>query len=113
VVQRYEIRSVQPLQVSSYLDPIVNDQGQLRLFLDEMNSNLHDHPSSFRSHFILGMLAVKRGPNFWVRRSGNSRSMANVAAPRAVREVVRYRAGQGVLVSVPPSQSSRERSVLA
>ena len=26
VVQRYEIRSVQPLQVSSYLDPIVKDQ---------------------------------------------------------------------------------------
>ena len=29
-----------------------------------MNANLRDHPSSFRSHFTLGMLAVKRGPEF-------------------------------------------------
>jgi Tetratricopeptide repeat len=64
VVQRYEIRSVQPLQLSSYLDPIAKDPEQLRLFLDEMNANLRDHPSSFRSHFTLGMLAVKRGPEF-------------------------------------------------
>jgi hypothetical protein len=63
-VQRYEIRTVQPLQLSSYLDPIVKDPEQLRAFLDEMSANLRDHPSSFRSHFTLGMLAVKRGPAF-------------------------------------------------
>ena len=64
VIQRHEIRTVQPLQVSSYLDPIVKNQQQLRAFLDEMSANLREHPASFRGHFTLGMLAVKRGPAF-------------------------------------------------
>jgi hypothetical protein len=64
VIQQHEIRMVQPLQVSSYLDPIVKNEPQLRAFLDEMNANLRDHPASFRAHFTLGMLAVKRGPAF-------------------------------------------------
>jgi tetratricopeptide (TPR) repeat protein len=64
VIQRHEIRTIQPLQVSSYLDPIVKNEQQLRAFLDEMNTNLRDHPASFRGHFTLGMLAVKRGPAF-------------------------------------------------
>ncbi|WP_410970359.1 hypothetical protein, partial [Salmonella sp. SAL4458] len=58
------IRTVQPLQVSNYLDPIVKNEAQLRAFLDEMNANLRNHPASFRAHFTLGMLAVKRGPAF-------------------------------------------------
>jgi hypothetical protein len=64
VIQRYEIHTVQPLQLSSYLDPIVKDPEKLRAFLDEMNANLREHSASFRSHFTLGMLAVKRGPAF-------------------------------------------------
>lgn len=62
VLREKEIRMVQPLQLSSYLDGIISDPENLRLFGEEMNANLRDHPTSFRAHFALGILAVKRGP---------------------------------------------------
>jgi len=64
VLREKEISVVQPLQLSTYLDETVNDPEKLRAFNDEMDANLRQHPSSFRAHFALGMLAVKLGPQY-------------------------------------------------
>jgi tetratricopeptide (TPR) repeat protein len=64
VIQNYEIHFVQPLQLSSYLDTLISDPAKLDLFLGEMQTNLEAHPNSFRAHFTLGVLAVKRGRDF-------------------------------------------------
>lgn len=63
LIRKSEIRMVQPLQLSSYLDEIARDPMRMRQFLAEIQANLEQHPSSFRNHFTLGMLAVKRGPD--------------------------------------------------
>jgi hypothetical protein len=62
VIQEREVRSVQPLQLSGYMDGVLSDPEELRLFLAEMDANLREHPDSFRAHFTLGILAAKRGP---------------------------------------------------
>jgi hypothetical protein len=62
VLREKEIRMVQPLQLSSYLDGIIGDPEKLGEFSEEMNANFRDHPSSFRIHFTWGILAMKRGP---------------------------------------------------
>jgi tetratricopeptide (TPR) repeat protein len=64
VIKQAEIRSIQPLQLSSYLDGILRDPDALRLFMKEMQENLRRRPASFRAHFTLGMLHAKRGPEF-------------------------------------------------
>jgi hypothetical protein len=64
ILVQKEIRTVQPLQLSSYLDDIISSPESLQAFSEEMNANLREHPSSFRDHFTLGILAVKRGPQF-------------------------------------------------
>jgi hypothetical protein len=64
VIRRKEIRTVQPLQLSSYLDPIVKDPAMAQQFLEEMAVNLGEHPSSFRARFLMGIFALKRGPEF-------------------------------------------------
>jgi len=61
VLREKEIRMVQPFQISSYLDEIIVDPEKLQAFIEEMGANIREHPSSFRAHFTLGMLAVKRG----------------------------------------------------
>jgi tetratricopeptide (TPR) repeat protein len=63
LIRKSEIRMVQPLQLSSYLDDIARDPVRMRQFLAEIQVNMEQHPSSFRDHFTLGMLAVKRGPD--------------------------------------------------
>jgi hypothetical protein len=62
VLREKEIRMVQPFQLSSYLDGIISDPEKLLAFSKEMDANLRDHPSSYRAHSILGVLAVKSGP---------------------------------------------------
>ncbi len=57
-----EIRTVQPMQVSAYLEPLARDPDTLSLFRAEMAVNASEHPESFRNHFTLGLLAVKLGP---------------------------------------------------
>jgi len=57
-----EIKTVQPMQASGYLDAIVKDPERTRAFLEELRANRAQHPNSFRSHFLMGMFAVKRGP---------------------------------------------------
>ena len=64
VIRNHEIRFVQPLQLSAYLDPILRDPEKLRLFLGEMEANLRLHPDSFRAHFLNGIVAIKRGRGF-------------------------------------------------
>jgi len=64
VIRNHEIHLVQPLQRSAYLDAIINDPVKLELFLDEMETNLRAHPDSFRAHFTLGVLSIKRGRDF-------------------------------------------------
>ncbi|MBM3789317.1 MAG: hypothetical protein FJW35_03095 [Acidobacteria bacterium] len=64
LIEQNEIRLVQPLQLSGYLDGIVRDPARLGLFLQEMESNLRANPRSFRAHFTLGVLAVKRGGDY-------------------------------------------------
>jgi hypothetical protein len=61
VLREKEIRMVQPYQLSSYLVEIISNPEKLLAFNEEMNTNLREHPSSYRAHFTLGMLAVKRG----------------------------------------------------
>jgi tetratricopeptide (TPR) repeat protein len=62
VIRQKEIKAVQPLQLSNYLDEIVRDPEKQRQFMEEMNANLRDHPSSFRDHFLLGIAAIKSSP---------------------------------------------------
>jgi hypothetical protein len=64
VIRQKEIKTVQPLQLSSYLDEVVQDPEKQRQFMEEMNANLRDHPASFRAHFLLGISAIKRGPRY-------------------------------------------------
>jgi tetratricopeptide (TPR) repeat protein len=64
IIRQREIRTVQPLQLSSYLDPIVREPAAARQFLEEMQVNLREHPSSFRARFVMGIFALKRGPAF-------------------------------------------------
>jgi tetratricopeptide (TPR) repeat protein len=64
ILREKEIRMVQPFQLSGYLDGIAKDSGKLRAFSAEMDANLRDHPSSYRAHHTLGVLAVKRGPQY-------------------------------------------------
>ena len=64
IIRQREIRTVQPLQLSSYLDPIKQEPALARQFLEEMNVNLREHPSSFRARFLMGIFALKRGPEF-------------------------------------------------
>lgn len=63
IIQKCEIKLIQPLNLSGYLDALLADPDRTRLFMEEMQAHLQAHPSSFRDHFTLGMLAVKRGPN--------------------------------------------------
>jgi hypothetical protein len=62
IIRQREINAVQPLQLSGYLDAIVKDPEKERQFMTEMDANLRQHPSSFRARFVLGIFAVKRGP---------------------------------------------------
>jgi tetratricopeptide (TPR) repeat protein len=61
VIREYEIQLVQPLQRSSYMDAIIDDAAKLEQFLAEMAVQLRAHPNSFRAHFTLGVLSMKRG----------------------------------------------------
>ena len=65
IIQECEIKTVQPLQLSVYLDNIVRDPDRTGAFVQEMNANLRRHPESFRAHSLLGIFAMKRGPRFW------------------------------------------------
>lgn len=65
VIRQKEIFTVQPLQLSSYLDDIVNNPDRQERFLSEMNDTLRTRPDSFRTHFLLGIYSIKRGPQFW------------------------------------------------
>jgi tetratricopeptide (TPR) repeat protein len=64
LLARWEIRMVQPLQRSTYLDTIARDPELTRLFLWEMQQHARTHPDSFRDEFLLGLFAVKRGSDF-------------------------------------------------
>jgi tetratricopeptide (TPR) repeat protein len=64
IVRRHEIKTVEPFQLSTYLDAIAGDPPRLALFLKETDDNLLRHPNSYRTHFVRGLLAVKRGPQF-------------------------------------------------
>ncbi|PYV16127.1 MAG: hypothetical protein DMG07_08445 [Acidobacteria bacterium] len=63
-LRQWEIRTVRPLERSSYLDALAHDAGETRLFLAEMQAHARAHPDSFRDAFLLGTFAVKRGPEF-------------------------------------------------
>jgi hypothetical protein len=62
LIQQRELRWIQPLQLSTYLDRIVRDPSRLEAFEAEVAGQARAHPGSFRLHFLLGVLAVKRGP---------------------------------------------------
>jgi hypothetical protein len=64
VIRRYEIKAVQPLQLSSYLDGVLADPARLSLFLSEVSAALREQPDSFRLHFLMGMFYVKRGGGY-------------------------------------------------
>jgi hypothetical protein len=64
VLQKFEIRQVQPLQLSAYLDAVIRDPQRFQAFQDEIATNLEKHPASFRDRFIMGMVDVKRGAGF-------------------------------------------------
>jgi len=63
LISALEIRGIQPFQLSSYLDGILADAEQTRVLLDALRGNLARHPDSFRTRFLMGILAVKRGPD--------------------------------------------------
>ncbi len=65
VIRQKEIKTVQPLQLSVYLDAILKDPEKQNRFLEEMNTNLREHPSAYRDHLVLGIFAIKRGPAFF------------------------------------------------
>ncbi len=64
VIRQNEIKLIQPLQLSGYLDGIIRDPAAQRQFLEEMGANLREHPASFRAHFLMGMFSVKQGQDF-------------------------------------------------
>ena len=64
IIRQKEIRTVQPLQLSSYLDAIIKEPAKAQQFLEEMEVNLREHPSSFRARFLMGIFALKRGPEY-------------------------------------------------
>jgi hypothetical protein len=64
IIRQKEIRTVQPLQLSSYLDSIIAEPTVEKQFLEEITANQRDHPSSFRARFLMGIFALKRGPAF-------------------------------------------------
>jgi hypothetical protein len=64
VIKRREVKTVQPLQLSSYMDVMVRDPERQRQFMEEMDANLREHPSSFRAHFLVGIFALKSGTQY-------------------------------------------------
>jgi hypothetical protein len=64
VIRQSEIKTIQPFQLSTYLDNILADPARNALFQSEVQAILNEIPESFRLHFLLGMYAVKRGPAF-------------------------------------------------
>jgi tetratricopeptide (TPR) repeat protein len=64
MIRNKEIKAVQPLQLSSYLDEILKDPEKQQQFLTEMDAGLRIHPDSFRSHFLMGIFAIKRGSQY-------------------------------------------------
>ncbi len=56
-----EIKLIQPLQLSTYLDDLVRDPRKLALFQNEIVANAAENPTSFRNEFTLGLLAMKSG----------------------------------------------------
>jgi tetratricopeptide (TPR) repeat protein len=62
IIRGKEIKSIQPLQLSTYLDAIAGDQEKQQLFTEELDLELRRHPDSYRLHFLSGIFAVKRGP---------------------------------------------------
>jgi tetratricopeptide (TPR) repeat protein len=73
-----EIRMVQPLQVSGYLDGIVADPAKLAAFVAEMEANARAHGMSFRNRFTLGLLALKRGPQYFEEARRHFQSSAAI-----------------------------------
>ena len=61
VIRQHEVRTIQPLQLSGYLDEIVRSPDQEQLFRQELSANLNAHPSSYRGYFMQGIFNVKRG----------------------------------------------------
>jgi hypothetical protein len=60
VIRRNEIKAIEPLQLSSYLDDILADPARLSLFLTEVNAAFGKNQDLFRLHFLMGIFAVKR-----------------------------------------------------
>ncbi len=78
VLVRREIKLVQPMQASTYLETLVRDREKLSLFRAEMAANAREHPESFRNHFTLGLLAVKLGPEHLQEALGEFRQAATL-----------------------------------